>query len=256
MSKEVKSQVEDETEDQIVDSYDDMDGGYENLDGSKFTIPMLLIAGPTSGVITSGDCPNIKMGDWYNSVTHESYGPSVKLIPCYFDEVWMEWKPDMGGLVAKHPVNSLKVSGDVYSGMKNAAGNDIIDTWVYYVLIADKPEAGMMTLNCTSTSIKYAKIWNGLIHDCRLTSGKRAPFFSQIWELTLKKNKKDTNVWYTFGEGSAAAITRIGEVPIKTYLDHVKPVREIAPNLTLQLEAPVSEEHAKFAIEDQSEGKY
>lgn len=235
-----------------VSVYDEIqDDGYDQMGGDKFTIPLLLIAGPTSSVITQGNDTGIKPGDWYNSITKESYGPSIEVVPCYFDEVWNEWKPNLGGLVAVHKPGTVKVKGDVYTGMTNEASNDIVDTWIYYVLIKGRENEGMLKLNLSSSSIKYAKVWNGMIHDCRLASGKRAPLFSQYWKLSLEMNKDGKNVWYTFGLGSSANVKHSGEVPAQVYLDYVKPVREIAPQLSLRIDQP--ETSSQMALEDKSE---
>ncbi len=234
-----------------LDIYDDMEeSGYDKMGGDKFTIPLLLIAGPTSGVIAQGNDTGIKMGDWYNSITKESYGPEIEVVPCYFDEAWYEWKPNLGGLVGVHAPNSIKVKGDVYTGMTNADGNDIIDTWIYYVLIKGREDEGMLKLAVTSTGIKYAKIWNGLAHDYRLASGKRAPLFSQYWKLTLEKNTEGKNTWFIFGKGSSANIKHAGQVPPQVYLDYIKPVREIAPQLTLKID---QQENNQLAIEDNTD---
>jgi hypothetical protein len=134
--------------------------------------------------------------------------------------------------------------------MTNADGNDIIDTWIYYVLIKGREDEGMLKLAVTSTGIKYAKIWNGLAHDYRLASGKRAPLFSQYWKLTLEKNTEGKNTWFIFGKGSSANIKHAGQVPPQVYLDYIKPVREIAPQLTLKID---QQENNQLAIEDNTD---
>lgn len=243
-------------QEQATNLYDEVeDDGYGQLNGQHFAIPLLLIAGPTSGVITSGEFPNIKPGDWYNSVTKESYGPSIDVIPCYFDEVWVEWKPNLGGLVGIHAPNSIPVKGNVYDGLVSVDGNDVVDTWIYYVLIKGKEDTGVLKLNLSSSSIKYAKVWNDYIHNTRLASGKRAPLFSQYWTLTLEKNSDGKNVWYTFGKGSTANIKHVGEVPAQVYLDHVKPVREIAPTLSLKAEGIEGPAKGQMLIES-NESKF
>ena len=205
-----------------VGFYDEVAGkGFENMGADKFAIPMLLIAQMQSEV-TTRDNTKVKPGDFYNSLTGESYGTTVEVVPLYFNSVWLEWKPNMGGLVGRHKPYSIVVTGDVYSGMKTSDGNDIQESWCYFVLIKGRENDGPLMYSATSSNIKYAKIWNGMLNDARLPSGKHAPLFSEYWKLTSKKNKNDKGTFFILGEGKNAAIEKTTWVPKDIYINNVK----------------------------------
>ena len=76
-----------------VSVYDEVAGqGFENMGADKYSVPMLKVAQPTSAILTD-DGTKVKVGDFYNSATGESYGQEVEVIPVYFNSVWLEWKP-------------------------------------------------------------------------------------------------------------------------------------------------------------------
>lgn len=236
-------------------AYDDVAGvGFDNMGGDKFTMPMLLIAQATSEVVT-GKINGIQTGDYYNSVTKENYGPKVSLVIAYFESVWQIWKPNLGGFVGRVRPNSIKVTGDVFKGMHDVDGNDVTDTWMYFVLLKGKEEQGVMMMPVTSNGIKYAKILNGMIHDTRMTSGKRAPLFYSYWELGSGGTKFDKGYSYSFGKDSTPLITKGEMVPGDIYLSCVKEAAMIAPSAVYgAIAAPVVETEQLAIAEDT--GKY
>lgn len=239
-----------------MDIYDGIAGqGFENMGADKFSVPMLKIAQPTSSVLTE-DGSSVKAGDFYNSITGKSYGPKVELVPVYFNTTWLEWKPNMGGLVARHKPYSVRVTGDRFTGLKSLAGNDIQEAWCYLVLIRGHEDEGIMLLSCTSTNIRHCKTWNSFLSENRLKSGKPAPLFSCYWMLESKKNKNDKGTFFVLGDGKNTAITKSDWVPAEIYTNFVKPVLETAPQLFDQLN--MSEDNSQpLAIEDKSaNGKF
>lgn len=234
--------------------YDDVAGqGFENMGADKFSVPMLKIAQTTSSVLTE-DGSEVKAGDFYNSITGKSYGPKVELIPVYFNTTWLEWKPNMGGLVARHKPYSVRVTGDRFTGLKSLAGNDIQEAWCYLILIRGHEDEGIMLLSCTSTNIRHCKTWNSFLSENRLKSGKPAPLFSCYWILESKKNKNDKGTFFVLGDGKNTAITKSGWVPAEIYTNFVKPVLETAPQLFDQLSISEDNSQARL-IEDNTADK-
>lgn len=215
-----------------VDFYDEMSGaGYDNMGGDKFVMPMLLVAQKSSGIVEDG---TVKHGDFYNSVTKESYGPSVEVAVVYFESVWQIWKPDMGGFVGRVRPGSIPVTGDVYKGMKTKAedggpDNDVDDTWMYFVLIKGREDEGLLMMPVTSAGIKHAKNWNSFMHNTVTASGKRAPMFYKYWKLTTHKNDFPKGAAWVFGEGSKTDVQSGEIVPKEIFLEHVKPALIVAP---------------------------
>lgn len=254
-----KDKVEESKE---MDFYDEMSGsGYDNMGGDKFVMPMLLVAQKTSKIVEDGI---VKLGDFYNSVTKESYGAALEVAVVYFESVWQIWKPNMGGFVGRVRPGSIPVTGDVYKGMKTRAeeggpDNDVDDTWMYFVLIKGRESEGIMMMPVTSTGIKHCKNWNSFIHNTVTMSGKRAPIFYKYWKLTTHKNEFTGGTSWTFGEGSKTDIQSGDIVPKEVYLEYVKPALEIAPAAvfgtgSIAIDAPAQMNQA--AIEDNTDSKY
>ena len=79
-----------------------------------------------------------------NTVTGELY-KEIRVIPCYIVSVINEWKPNRGGYVATHDETSPVVTSaqHVNNGrggttLQSKAGNDLVDTTNWYVLIEGK----------------------------------------------------------------------------------------------------------------------
>lgn len=225
-----KDQEKQETKE--VDFYDEMSGaGYDNMGGDKFVMPMLLVAQKSSGIVEDGI---VKLGDFYNSVTKESYGPSLEVAVVYFESVWQIWKPEMGGFVGRVRPGTIPVTGDVYKGMKTPAAeggpeNLVDDTWMYFVLIKGREDEGLLMMPITSAGIKHAKNWNSFMHNTVTASGKRALMFYKYWKLTTHKNDFPKGAAWVFGEGSTTDIQSGEVVPKEVYLEHVKPALLVAP---------------------------
>lgn len=239
-----------------LDFYDEMSGaGYDNMGGDKFVMPMLLVAQKSSSIVDDGQ---VKLGDFYNSVTKESYGPSVEVTVVYFESVWQIWKPDMGGFVGRVRPGSIPVTGDVYKGMKTPSedggpDNLVDDTWMYFVLIKGRESEGLMMMPVTSAGIKHAKNWNSFIHNTVTASGKRAPIFYKYWKLTTHKNDFAKGAAWVMGEGSKTDIQSGEVVPKEIFLDYVKPALEIAPAAVFGDGNTSIDTPARMAIEDKSE---
>lgn len=220
--------------------YSQMAGeGFEGMSATQFAIPLLLIAQPTSEIVTSGEAEKlgIKTGDFYNSVTKRCYGNKINVVVAYFKVMWFEWKPKMGGLAGRHEPGSVRVKGDPYTGMTNTdTGNDIVETWLYFVVLKDFPEDGFLTYQSTRGNIQYLKPWNSAMHEIKLPPTERfpdgapAPIFSQVWEIETMRNKNDKGTWFAFGTDKKPSFKNKGLTPPELFSRFVDPVRKIAPS--------------------------
>lgn len=205
--------------------------GFEEMTQKDVTIPRLLISQQLSDVVQAG---TIQAGHFYNSLTGEDYGTAVKVIVCHFQKVWVEWKPNQGGYVGTYPVGELEgVTGDVYSGMKHG-NNDVIETYTYLIVLADRPEAGYFIFQSTRGNLKYLKAWNTAMMYLRTPGGKPAPLFAGIWEMSLGKDQnKQGKVYYSCNENGKSSIHRIGWVSKDVYTEAIAPARDIASQAVL-----------------------
>lgn len=205
--------------------------GFEGMEQGDITTPRLLVSQQLSDVVQSGA---VAVGHFYNSLTGEDYGDKVQVIVCHFQKVWVEWKPNQGGYVGTFPVGGIDgVTGDVYSGMKHGE-NDVIETYTYLIMLADHPEAGYFIFQSTRGNLKYLKAWNTAMMYLRTPTGKPAPLFSSVWEMTLNKDQnKQGKQYYSCNENGKSSIKRIGWVTKDTFTEYIAPAREVASQVVM-----------------------
>lgn len=202
------------------------DTGFENMDSGDVTTPLLLISQALSNVVQEEKIP---AGHFYNSVTGEDYGTSMRVIVCHHDKMWYEWKPNQGGLVGRYRVGELEgVIGDKYTGMSHGE-NKVEEKQVYLVYLPDHPDAGFMVFASTGGNMKYLKSWNTQMMYLRTPSGKQAPVFAAIWSMSLAKDKnKAGNSYYSCNNGGKSSIKFDSWVDKATYEQAVLPARQTA----------------------------
>lgn len=200
--------------------------GFDNMGSSEVATPMLLITQPLSQLVQD---EKVKAGHFANSVTGRDYGESVRVIVCYFDKCWIEWKPNGGGFVARHPVGGIAVTGDPYTGMKTESGNNVVETWMYLCVLPDYPEDGFVVFNSTRGNLKYLKGWNTQLKCLRTPGGRPAPLFAAVWKMTLGKDtNKNGQAYYSCNVAGKSSIVMDGWVDDKVYNEFVMPARSVA----------------------------
>lgn len=225
--------------------------GFENMSNNEVAVPRLLIAQALSDVVQNG---SVKVGHFYNSITGEDYGDSIDLIVCHFQKVWVEWKKNNGGYVGTYPIGGLAgVTGDNYKGMEHTTDdgtvNDVIETWNYLVILPDHIGDGYMVFGSTRGNLKYLKGWNTKMRYLRTPSGKAAPLFSSIWNLTTGKDQnKNGNTYYSCSKDGKSSITWKEWVSKEVFLDYVTPARQVADQAIALVD-----NRQTLALEDSSE---
>lgn len=201
--------------------------GFENMGAGEISTPLLLIAQPLSKVVTD---EKVQAGHFYNSITGEDYGVSVKVIVCHFDKMWYEWKPEQKGLAGRYPVGGVEVTGDKWTGMVNTAtGNKIEEKYVYLVYLPEHPDAGLMVFASTGGNMKYLKGWNTQMRYLRTPAGKPAPVFGAIWSMTIGKDKnKAGQPFYSCNEAGKSSIKFVDWIDKVVYETAILPARQTA----------------------------
>lgn len=216
---------------ELADYLDEVAGqGFENMSSNETAVPRLLIAQAMSDVVQNGTIP---AGHFYNSISGKDYGDSLDVIVCHFQKVWVEWKKNQGGYVATHEIGSIEVTGDNYKGLehKDADGNvnDVIETWMYLVVLPDHLEDGYLIFGSTRGNLKYLKGWNTQMKYLRTPSGKPAPLFSSVWTMTTGKDtNKKGNTYYSCNKEGKSSIAWKGWTSKDMFLSYVSPARAIA----------------------------
>lgn len=225
--------------------------GFENMSNNEVAVPRLLIAQALSDVVQNG---SVKVGHFYNSITGEDYGDSIDLIVCHFQKVWVEWKKNNGGYVGTYPIGGLAgVTGDNFKGLEHTADdgtvNDVIETWNYLVILPDHIGDGYMVFGSTRGNLKYLKGWNTRMRYLRTPSGKAAPLFSSIWNLTTGKDQnKNGNTYYSCNKDGKSSITWKEWVSKEVFLEYVTPARQVADQAIALVD-----NRQTLALEDSSE---
>lgn len=143
-----------------------------------------------------------------NTVTGELY-KQLRVIPCFFNSVVNEWKPNRGGFVATHEVSSPVVTGAqrINNGkggfsLQTKAGNELVDTANWYVLIEGKD--GQWTwgvIAFTMTALKKSRKMMTQLQSIRM-DGKNGPFmppiYGHILDVTTALEQKDQNEWFNW----------------------------------------------------------
>jgi len=219
---------EDKTKKEEVENLDFLDGAKEIVNDrfsmDDVSIPFLRILQALSPACTEGTGeynPNARPGMFMNSLTGKLYGRNIKLIPLKYERTWLEWKPNRGGFVGRHLPETLVVDKTDFRTWKLPTGNEISDTIAFYCLIADHIEDGPIILSLSSSGIKHAKNWHTFILTNRAPDGKKAKFFSTVWELETVLNKGDNGSWYTIGSGNATKIKASRWITKDEYVNYI-----------------------------------
>lgn len=205
--------------------------GFDGMSAGDYAIPFLKILQVGNPECLEGDpsyVPGAKAGLFMNTLTRRLYGAEIDLIPLKYESVWLAWAPNRGGLKGRYAPGSIEVTGSQFDGMKDADGNDVVENMIFYCLVAGHLEDGPVVFPLSSTGLKHGKNWNSQIMLTRLDSGKRAPFFSSVWHLSLSLNKNDAGSWYQIG-------TKTTNVERKRFITQEEYAEFVAPNRQMLL---------------------
>lgn len=135
----------------------------------------------------------------------------IEVIPCFFEPAEVEWRPDRGGFVQKHPADTpLKsqvrpvANDDGKVELKLPNGNILTETKYFYCWYRPRVAEGepnpysweMGVIGMSSSMIKCAREWNGMRQRTKLPSGAKAPFYAKVYVLKTQYVKKGENSWY------------------------------------------------------------
>ena len=186
----------------IFDANDTMEG-FEDINGSTMSIPFIRVLQKLSPQLNKNKPEFIgeaAEGDVFNTTTKEVYGPNLAVVVLKFEHVFIEWKPNRGGFVSYHtPENAERLAVDkTFGKWKTKDGNDLVENYVYLLLIEGHESEGPVVLSLSSSMIKLAREWNRLMTTHIMDDGSRARPYYLVWKLTTKYNENDKGTWYSF----------------------------------------------------------
>ena len=81
--------------------------GYDGMTADQFAPLFLSILHSSAPQIQEGMdgyVPGAKFGDFYLANNNKVYGKTIEVVPLKAEEVWLEWRPNNGGLAGRHAV--------------------------------------------------------------------------------------------------------------------------------------------------------
>jgi hypothetical protein len=202
--------------------------GFENIDKKLIKLPFIKLAQALTPQLQEGpgQIKDLKPGQCFNSITGKVYGNQFLIIPIHLDESYIEWEGEgsNGKMVARFTpkeFETLKKSGDFvsldgYKYNRNSNGNDIIQTYTFFVLLPEYADDGIMLLSFSKGGIKHVSKWITTARAMRwiLPDGRSvpSPLYGCVWSLSTMQNKNDKGTWYAFGDKKIMTATRVGDL--------------------------------------------
>lgn len=184
----------------FIDQNDTADG-FEDMDSSTRAIPFIKVVNAMSPELDEAN-PNfiqgVKQGDIVNSVTHMNYGKALHMVVVKFEHIVTEWKPNRGGFVGYHtPLEGEKLAVDkTFGSWKSKEGNDLVDTYMYYVVIEGHENDGVVVFAADSSDLKEGRKLNAMMSTRFDANGKRAMGYHQVYNMYTMKTSNDKGSWY------------------------------------------------------------
>lgn len=155
--------------------------------------------------------------------------PGMTGVPCYFSKVWIEWRPDRGGFVARHaqrPKDAKLQSEkrDEGDGTRDVwrlpGGNSVQETREYVFMVTEfageplaKPRPYVIPM--TSTNHTPGREWMSLINEQVIPgSNDAAPIYAFEYRIRTKHRVDGDNSWYVYsitdaGEEDGASVPKM-----------------------------------------------
>ena len=211
----------------IDDLAADAGAGRQGVTATDMATPIISILQSNSPQCKKSDAKYISgatEGQFFNNVTGEVYDgeKGLKVIPCFFEKVYIEWKPNRGGLVGIHDAKTpLK---DQIKMVKNSegkeiptlpSGNTLTETNQHYVLIVfENGTFEPAVISMASTALKSSRLWNTLMGRVIKTDSSGKVFtpatYLNTYRLVTKARQKDSYSWFTWAIEPAGEVTSRG----------------------------------------------
>lgn len=193
--------------------------GTQNMTQKDIATPLLIILQANSPQCKKSDgkfIPGAVEGTILNNVTNELIDgeKGMLVLPCFFEKVFIEWKPNRGGFVGIHDVNSPLRDKVVMTDVKQPDGsskqlpllpngNLLIETNQHYVLMLQEDgSVEPAVIPMVSTALAASRKWNSLMKKVMWQDSKgqmfNPPSFALVYRLTTKGRQRDQYSWSTW----------------------------------------------------------
>lgn len=187
---------------------EDAGQGFEEATRKDFAIPFLTVLqdlSPQTKKKMAGYVEGAQPGMIFNSVNQALY-KTVRVIPCYFSPVVIEWIPRSagGGFVAAHAAETPLLAKAEKDGAKRTLpnGHELQYTAQHFVLVLDEEngvEGALMAMK--STQLKKSRRWNTAIRASTVEIDgklKQPPMWAHSWLLSTEEEANDQGSWHTW----------------------------------------------------------
>ena len=188
---------------------DDAGAGFEGTSRDDFTMPFLYILQSNSPIVEQGLVDAARPGVLMNSATQEMYPADqakadhtgLAFIPCHRQHIFVEWKPNRGGFVAQHEVDSAEVARakkEFAFGKLKIGENDLIETfYVFGLMVKGEGEFEPIVVPFSSTKIKLYKQTMTRLNSIRV-NGKQPPLWAHRLRLRTAREENDKGAFFNF----------------------------------------------------------
>lgn len=232
--------------------------GYEGLDMSTAAIPFIRILQTLSPQLKKNKPEFIngsEEGDIVNSITGKIYEKPLRVVIGKFEHLFIEWKPNRGGFVQAHspklidqdPKYAMVEENGRMKLKDTSNGNDIVETYIYYIILPDYIEDSVCILSLSSSQLKEARRLNRMLLTTYIpgTSQKALPHFI-IWKMDTVEMSNDQGDWY------GLKFTKAGFVS-PDLLESVMSERKALPDKTVDY-AQIDDKAGKENVTDSNVG--
>ena len=225
---------------EFINADEDTLKGFEDINNLTMAIPFIKVLQQLSPELNKAKPTFVKeaeVGDFFNTVTKEVYGPSIEVIILKFERIYTEWLPNRGGLVNYHsPADAERVAMNPqkFGGWITNDGNSLQENYIYYLLIVGHESEGVAVISMASSGIKVAKKLNRLLVTHTLANGQRAFPYYLVWNFNTEYIENDKGNWFTI------TFEFKGYINEKQY-NIIGPERKALPDKKLSLEAQETE---------------
>lgn len=210
--------------------------GLAKMDSESLAIPFIKILSSMSPQIKKSKSEYIEgaeEGMIYNTVTQQVLDGSkgVRVVPCYFEPVYLEWSDRGTGSAAPqvHAIDSDIMNQTTKDGegkMRLQNGNYVERTHNHYCLLLDEEGvAQQVLLSMKVSQLSKSRKWNSLVASAKVKNGDTVinpPSWYYSYNLSTKPEQNDKGDWYGWNIARDQVVTAEIYHEAKTFHDSIK----------------------------------
>ena len=192
--------------------------GTDHISANDLSRSFLKIAQSTTPEVAEGKIEGIKAGDFFSPLAQETFGKCIDVVVLKYEHVYDVWQKNRGGLVSIVPFDA--VASGAYKTYPTSdrklideAGNDVIESYNFYILLVGHEALGPLILSFQSTGLRHARNWLTKISALRTPNGKaQAAIFQGVWRIETVLNKNDKGAWFQIGDKSTTTVDLVNNI--------------------------------------------